>query len=248
MGYGNNNYNNNRGSYGNQRGGGYQNNRGGGSYGGGRGGYNRGGGGYRGGNRGGNSYGGGQSGGGRGPVDHKYVRSSAFTKTLVFDGENGRKEKIGLEPGITEEIAVAFTREKTQELMQKLNDAINDQQGDGGVRITLYCQHKNNPNTGEEFDGASLLIVGKFPPREGGYQGGNGRQGRRDYPDQNYQGQGNQQGYQNNGGGAPAGNGQDQSGQTNTASNRGQDQQSANGASHSDQGSEDGQYNQNPGW
>ncbi len=158
--------NNNRGGYGNQRQGGYQNSRGSG-------------GGFRGGNGGG---------GNRGGDTHKYLRSSSFTKTIILDGENGKKERVNLEHGITEEIAVSLTADKAQDFIKRIQDAINDQQGDGGIRMTLYCQHKVNQDTQEEFDGASILLVGKFPPKDGGqkrggFSGGQRGNGRREYPD-----------------------------------------------------------------
>lgn len=161
MAYGNNN---SRGGYGNRQGGG----------GGFRGGSNRSGGFNRGGNGGGDS--------------GKYLRSSSFTKTIIDDKSNN-KERVNLEIGLTEEVAISLTADKAQDLLKRVQDAINDQQGDGGVRITLYCQHKTNKDTGEEFDGASLLIVGKFPPKDvgqnrGGFNGSRGGNGRRDYPDQ----------------------------------------------------------------
>lgn len=187
--------NNNRGGYGNQKSGSYQNTRGGGSF-------NRSGG-QRGGNNGGDS--------------HKYLRSSSFTKTIILDGENGKRERVNLEHGITEEIAVSMTAEKAQDFVKRIQDAINDQQGDGGIRMTMYCQHKVNQDTQEEFDGASILLVGKFPPkdggqRRGGFSGGQQRgNGRRDYPDQGSGHMENQQ----NGNYQDANSGTQQSGQTN---------------------------------
>lgn len=167
-------YNNNRGGYGNRQGGGYQNNRGGGR----SGGFSRGGG-----NRGGN----------RGGDDFKYVRSSFFDKHLIFEAEkNGNepapREKKELEPGVTEEITITLSPQKTEQLMKKLQDAINDQAGDGGVRMTMYCQHKINQQDNSEFDGASILVVAKFPPKnQNGYQGQKGGSGRKDYPDREQQ-------------------------------------------------------------
>lgn len=145
----------------------------------------------------------GNSGGGnKGPSN--YLRSSTFVKSLIYDNEaqEGQKpprEPSPLTPGVTEEIAVTLTAAKVDELFKRLTNAVNDPQGDGGIRITLYCQHKTNKDTGEEFDGASMMIVGKFPPKNqqqggrgsfGGGQGRGGNNGRRDYGNQGGQGNG----------------------------------------------------------
>ncbi len=225
MGYGNNN----RGNYGNSQGGGYQNNRGGGNYGGGR---NSGG--FGGGRRGGNN-------GRSNPADHKYVRSSSFTKHIVEDfkkvgQEPAPKFAAPLEPGITEEISISLTADKTQDFIQRLQNAVNDSQGDGGVRLTMYCQHKVNPDTNEEFDGASILIVGKFPPRDGGGRSGRGNQGgrsgRRDYSerqesDERYAGRTQDRNY----------------------SEGGQDKSDKSSDTHTGSESQgNGGYTENPGW
>jgi hypothetical protein len=175
-------YNNNqRGGYGNRQGGRSQN------YG------------NRGGNRGG--FGGGRNGGGNnrgsgGGDDFKYVRSSFFSKHLIFEAEKqgnepAPREEKALEPGITEEITLTLSPQKTEMLMKKLQDAINDQAGDGGVRMTMYCQHKINQQDNSEFDGASILVVAKFPPKnQNGFGGQKGGSGRKDFPER---GQGQQQ-------------------------------------------------------
>lgn len=123
----------------------------------------------------------------------RYVNSSSFVKNLLFDGENGapgEKQQVHLEPGITEEISISLTAEKVKDFFEKLDAAVADPQGDGGLRITLYCSHKVNKESGEEFDGASITVVGKFPSKnnfkKGGSFSGNsnrgGGNGRRDYP------------------------------------------------------------------
>lgn len=215
---------NNRGGYGNRQGGGYQNNRGGGRSGGG--GYNRGG---NGGGRGGN----------RGGEDFKYVRSSFFSKHLIFEAEKqgdapAPREEAPLQPGVTEEITLTLSPQKTEQLMEKLQNAINDQAGDGGVRITMYAQHKINQQDNSEFDGASLLVVAKFPPKnQNGYGGQRGGNGRRDYPDRDA----------NSG---TRGSGQNTSGRSTggtTGDRGGHTQNAQNGASHSD-----GNYTENNGW
>lgn len=161
--------NNNRGGYGNRQGGGYQGNRGGG---------NRGG--FGGGNRNRGNAGGGN--------DFKYVRSSFFSKHLIFEAEKqgdqpAPREEKALEPGVTEEIAITLSPQKTQDLLEKLQAAVNDQAGDGGVRMTMYCQHKINQQDNSEFDGASILVVAKFPPKnQNGYGGQQGGNGRKEYP------------------------------------------------------------------
>lgn len=208
---------NNRGGYGNRQGGGYQNNRGGGR----SGGFNR---------------GGGNRGGSRGGDDFKYVRSSFFSKHLIFeaekpaDGPAPREEKT-LEPGVTEEITLTLSPQKTEQLMKKLQDAINDQAGDGGVRMTMYCQHKINQQDNSEFDGASILVVAKFPPKnQNGYGGQKGGNGRRDYPDRANSGTG-QSGQQSRGS------------QTQDSQRGGYTQNATNSASHSDNN-----YTENNGW
>jgi hypothetical protein len=171
-------YNNNRGGYGNRQGGRSQN-------GGSRGGF------------GGRSGGGRSGGNARGGDDFKYVRSSFFDKHLIFEAEKpadgpAPREKKELEPGVTEEITITLSPQKTEQLMKKLQDAINDQAGDGGVRMTMYCQHKINQQDNSEFDGASILVVAKFPPKnQNGYQGQKGGTGRKDYPERGSESQGN---------------------------------------------------------
>ncbi len=160
-----------------------------------------------------------RGGGNKGPSN--YLRSSTFVKSLIYDSEaaEGQKpprEAAPLTPGVTEEIAITLTAAKVEELYERVANAVNDPQGDGGIRITLYCQHKTNQDTGEEFDGASLMIVGKFPPKNqqqggrgsfnGGGQGRGGNNGRRDY--------GNQGGGQQAQGNGHANSGTQQSGQT----------------------------------
>lgn len=190
-------FSNRRGGYGNSRGG----NRGGSNG-------NRGG--FRGGNRGGNRGGGGAS----------YLRSSTFIRKLKFENAQEMEAFIdetieileGLEydpkgvdfplPEVgSEELAMTYTSQKVQDLKDMIEDAENDPQGDGGIRVTTYIQHKVNQDTGEEFDGASSMIVGKFPPRN--QQRGGGRNssfkgrggGRRDYGQNDDQGgdEGNEQ-------------------------------------------------------
>lgn len=173
MGYGN------RGNYGRGQGGGRSNysNRGGG-----RGGYNRG---------GGNRSGGGSNDGGD---DFKYVRSSYLSKFLIFEaeareGEKPPREQQSIEPGVTEEVTIVLAPQKTEALMRKIQDAQNDPDGDGGIVLKAYLQHKINRNDNSEYDGASILVLGKFPPRGGNGHSGNssrgngGRNGRRDYPE-----------------------------------------------------------------
>lgn len=229
-----------RGGYGNQRGG----NRGG-NYG------NRGG--FRGGSRGGNR-------GGNAPSN--YLRSSTFVKNVILEGENGKREPAPLEPGVTEEIAITLTAAKVEELKQRIEDAENDPNGDGGIRITMYCQNKVNQETGEEFDGASMMIVGKFPPRnQGGNRGGSfkgrgGNQGRRNYQQDDGGDEGNDQ--------ETANEDTEQSSRTSRGSRTqgskkgGRTQNAQKNASHSDESDEsyagrtgkdtDSSYSEEPGW
>lgn len=164
-----------------------------------------------------NNYNNSNGGGGRNANSQavsNYIRSSAFTKKYVYDSD-GHKEDAVLEFGVTEEVAITLTADKVAELKQKITAAENDQQGDGGIRVVLYLAHKTNKQTGEEFDGASMLVTCKFPPnsngnnnggaftRGGGNRGGSG--GRRDYPSQNSGGQRQTQG-QHGGANAPSNN------------------------------------------
>jgi phosphotransferase system HPr-like phosphotransfer protein len=228
MGYGNNNYQNGGGRGGYSQGGRNQNGGGRGGYGGGNRSYGGGGGNFRGGNRG---------------DDGKYVKSSSFVWDHVEDTEAKGQDKVkipySVTPGQGEEISVSLTAAKAQQLLEKIQDAIGDQQGDGGIRMTLYVQHKVNKETNEEFDGASILVVGKFPARNGGGNrgggyGGNSRNGRRDYPDNRGNANGDTQQYGNR-----------DSTQGNGTQNQSNNSQNAmNDASHSD----DQQYSEKPGW
>lgn len=123
-------------------------------------------------------YGGNRRGGGRRGGKSKsdnYVYSSSFTKSV--DSGRGAK-KVHLEEDVTEIFAFSLTEEKAEQFLKKFQDAMDSRDGDGGVRITAYCNAKENDKTGEVFDSASILIVGKYPSnqqRKGG--------GRRSYKD-----------------------------------------------------------------
>jgi hypothetical protein len=237
--------------------------RGGGNYGNQRNSNYGGGNGSRGGFRGPSRRGGGNS---NGPSN--YLRSSTFVKNVILEGEDGRKEPAPLTPGVTEEIAITLTAAKVEELFTRLQDAQNDPQGDGGVRITMYCQNKTNQDTGEEFDGCSMMIVGKFPPRNqqqgnksfgGGNRGGGGR---RNYQQPDYQnnspegdGGGNDQGAAR--GGTSQRGQQSRGSQTQGSQVGGRTQNAQKSASHSepadtgnqyDQGGADSGYSEEPGW
>lgn len=174
-------FNSQRGTYGNN----YQGNRGGN-----RG--NGGGGNYRGGNRSNYNSSNGNSGG-----DQKYVRSSSFVKETEY--QDGFKEKLQLPEGVTEKISMSFTADKAAQLIAKIQAAVNQPDGDGGIRITMYCQHKV-PERGPSYDSANIMVVGKYPPKNGGsFNGG----GRRDYPE--HQAPRGPQGSQEAMGGTPTG-------------------------------------------
>lgn len=138
----------------------------------------------------------------------RYVNSSSFTKTILYDRGEGvpsDREQVHMEEGITEEISFSFTTEKTQDLIEKIKAALDDPQGDGGLRFTLYCNSKTNKEKGEKFDSLALAVVGKFPSKNnfkkgGSFSGGGsnrgGGNGRRDYPTQNNDGGSNSQGQQ----------------------------------------------------
>lgn len=120
----------------------------------------------------------------------RYVYSSSFVKTIIYESEvegvPPEKEQVKLEKGITEEIAFTLTADKVDDFITKFKAALDDPQGDGGVRITMYCGPKTNKETGELFDSASITIVGKFANKKGNFgKGGSfskGNNGRRDYP------------------------------------------------------------------
>lgn len=142
----------------------------------------------------------------RGPAN--YLRTSSLVKTLHFNEEpdqqtgKPRKERQEFQFDVTEEVSFTLTFEKTQDLMNRLVAAQNDPQGTGGVRISMYCRRNNNQNSGEEFDGAGILVYAQKPPRNNygrqpGFQGGGG--GRRSYPPRQ-QNQGAQGGTQQRGG------------------------------------------------
>lgn len=138
----------------------------------------------------------------------RYVSSSSFTKTILYDRGEGvpsDREQVHMEEGITEEISFSFTVEKTQDLIEKIKAALDDPQGDGGLRFTLYCNSKTNKEKGEKFDSLALAVVGKFPSKNnfkknssfsGGGSNRGGGNGRRDYPSQQGNGSGQTHGQQ----------------------------------------------------
>jgi hypothetical protein len=183
-------------------------------------------------------------------ADQRYVRASFFAKHLIFesearDGERAPREPKAIEPGVTEEVKIVLNAERTQQLIQKLNDAISDPQGDGGVVLTAYLQHRINRQDNSEFDGASLMVLSKFPSKNNGSQGGrgNGGNGRKEYPSRNAN-SGTQQGGQTQYGRSTEHTTGDRGGNTHNA-------QSA--ASHSDTNKESisfgpGIYTESTGW
>ncbi len=159
----------------------------------------------RGNSRGNGNGGGNNRGGGQNRAPNVYLRSSTFIRKLKFENKaefdayiddtiaalndlqfDPKGVEFPLAPMGSEELAFTYTGQKVEDLQGMIQDAVNDPQGDGGIRITTYLQHKTNQDTGEEFDGASTMIVGKFPPRNqqkggGGSFKGKGNTGRRDY-------------------------------------------------------------------
>lgn len=128
----------------------------------------------------------------RGPAN--YLRSSSCTKTLHYNNETdpqtgkSRREKVALDFDLTEEFSITLTAPKAQDMIDRITAAMNDQQGTGGVRISMYARRSQNQQTGEEFDGMGILVTAQKPPQNGGggrFQGqGNfrGGGGRRQYP------------------------------------------------------------------
>lgn len=125
---------------------------------------------------------------GQGP---SYVRSSSLKKTLHYetqqDPQTGKpiKQPQELDQDVTEELSITLTAPKANDLINQIDAAMKDQEGTGGVRITLYCKRILNPNTNELFDGANILIKPQRPGNRGGgfqrrgsFRGG----GRRQYP------------------------------------------------------------------
>lgn len=125
----------------------------------------------------GNRRGGGGRRGGKSKSDN-YVYSSSFVKSI--DTGRGAK-KVNLEEDVTEIFAFSLTEEKAEQFLKKFQEAMDSRDGDGGVRITAYCNAKENDKTGEIFDSASILIVGKYPANN--KRGGGGRRSYRDEDD-----------------------------------------------------------------
>lgn len=143
----------------------------------------RGGGNRRGGNR-----------GGKGKSGAEYIYSSSLTLNLMDDGE---KVKVGMADAINDlndankteaeslELAISLTRDKADRFIELLQAAQEDPEGDGGIRLQMYLKEGENPDTGEVFDSGSIMVMGKFPPKNGrgGNRRGKGGGGRRDYDD-----------------------------------------------------------------
>lgn len=204
----------------------------------------------RGGSNGGGGYNrGGQNRGGNNGGSDRYLRSSSFVKNIILEAENGRKEPAPMEPGVTEEIAFTLTAQKADEFIKKIQDAQNDPQGDGGIRVTMYAQAKVNKDTGEEFDGLQLMVVGKFPPRNqqqqrGGSFNRGGNNGRRDYGNSD----GGQQGNGNANGGTQQSGAADRGNQTRDSQQGGRTQDAQQNASHSSGAQGGGNNYDEPGW
>lgn len=203
----------------------------------------------------GNGGGRGGRGGNRNTLD--YIYGASYKKLLKFENRQefdayidnliADLEALEFDPkGVsmpltfeaTEQVSINFKDAEIDHILQNIEEAAGDQQGDGGVRMTFYCGRKFNEKTNEEFDGASLVVQPKFNNRSGGGQRGGfnrGGGGRRNYDDQggNDTNQGNQS--QRSARGAGRGRNRDQSQQTDTADHGDQGSQSANGASHSSQ-------------
>ncbi len=161
----------------------------------------------------------------------------------------------------TNEISINVANKDVDAFFADAEKAAGAQDGDGGVRLVLYVSKRENKTTGEVYDGASMVFQPKFNQqksggRRGSFGGGGGGQrqnGRRDYPDRGSQGNGGQEQRQSRSSGRSqrgANSDTSQDGQTNRGDQTQDSQQDGNtqnaqsNASHSDQGNQDGSYNQ----
>jgi hypothetical protein len=115
-----------------------------------------------------------------------YLRASSVTKTIHSNTED-KKERVEYSFDETEEVSLTLTHEKANDLISRLQAAMEDESGTGGVRISMYGKRSKNKTTGEVFDGLGLLIYAQKPPQEGRGRGSfnsNKGGGRRSYPPQ----------------------------------------------------------------
>ncbi len=145
-----------------------------------------------------------------------YLRASSVTKTIHANDNSGKKDKVQFSFEETEEVSYTLTAEKARDLINRLESAMADESGTGGVRVSMYGRKSENKHTGEVFDGLGILVYAQKPPqngyeRKGGSFNNNrgGNNGRRSYPSAPPQQRAAPQGN------APARGGTQQSGQAN---------------------------------
>lgn len=162
-----------------------------------------------------------------------YLRASSVIRVIHDNNQQGKKERVDYKFNETEATSFTLTYDKAQDLINRLQSAMNDESGTGGVRISMYGKKSKNNHTGEIFNGLGILIYAQKPNlNENGFKGGRGNfnnsrgGGRRDYPPQNSNraSTGNQTTSRSNtntssggGGRAPQGNGAQVSGPTRTS-------------------------------
>ena len=127
----------------------------------------------------------------------KYVYTSSFIRNLI-DNEvrtpEGKpvRQRIEMDSATSEETSFSLTNEKALDLLNKIDAAMRDESGTGGVRITMYAKRSKNKETGEVFDSASLFVAAQRPQTQGYGQrrpsfGARGGGGRRNFPQQGQQ-------------------------------------------------------------